>query len=1768
MANQAFDYDLLISVGEAEKRIAQFAKTIERELGSSVEKAFKGSFDFDISPIQRKIKEIESQVKTLGQTFKGSFDFDLGPVNKQLDFTITKAQQLADAVGGNAANAPWMRMQRRMEQVTRLSEELRSNFTDPISMTAINQLESKLRAISEDLKGKKTGSFSEAREWDKAVASAREEFDRGAPARSAQFQREMDDKLQRLNQFWDFQFESQQREDAQAQINHNKRMRELQQEASAKEAADKVNYQERVSQSQTDITSADERRSANQARITKVFEAEFKRREDLDLEIENRVNNIKNQNLKEQADLVQRAIVAANQLHDLEVRNSQELDAMLSERHSKRMKELQQEISAKEAADKVNYQERVRQSQTDITTTDERRIANQARITKVFEAEFKRREDLDLEIAARVDSIKTKYLKEQADLVKKNTADKLKAEQDYLQSVEDGQNRIRGEEIQEAESQKKRLEDRKRYTEKFLESGKVGTEKQVQANDRMHERLLRGIQNLTEADKRRYSGLHHFETLIGEVHQKYEAEAKQLILERDALGEREFNNRMQQLKMLHAAEREFAQREATNATNQDLAKFAGGGRAVSNMFQVQQAFEDFQYAGLRGAANNIAMMAANMGGSGGIIALGAIMGAQLATSAGLWDKLNESLGGFLWKLKSVTEEEEKQIKLAAARFSAWESNAAQLRSFDKEAANSLDKKAASEKSELQTLGDIVEKLHAAKSAYDSMQASANALDTIMPRGWTSYFQSSPEESAQFLEYYKSTIKESETALTGVTLITSAQREYASELVRSFEAAKKLWEANAGGYPLTVEGYEAIRKKVDETEASIIKMNAQYETTLWLIKNMKESYEAFSKATKDAYKGSSAFDSSEMKGPAREFFEEQVKSRQEYVDKLEEEAAKKIELAQIAAAADIEEARQTGNKQREEEARSRLNKIIEEQTRLLTEAQNAAMLESEAGRTAAEEKTELYKKQEKFQKESLDYYQSESSELQKQVSHTESLIRADEQRLRVLEDQVSAFEDMAGKQAVSLQTKQIAHEASLEKDAYQESMRLGKESFQRQVDYIKEISRQRYEYMKRHNEKGKGDSNPDVMLTEQYNRWKQGFDSWVDYQTKRNEEADRKRLKQIERQAELEVKAKFKEYDDAQRAKLKGLEDEAARAENTGDLVTAEQKRSQIAKLLKELSAAQEKQVGAGTKEEGRAAYEEWQKINQKIIENAKAEAEIVKIRQEANQNLLNDYDVRLNLIKDKIEQIGSMSMFDLSAEDRLKGYLALLKAMKDEIAAMAALSASINPGGGGASTPVGRGMPAYAEGTPYVPRTGVALVHKGEMIIPASEAKKMRDTKSQQFSGSDEYNVKSARYKHSQAYLQVQDTFGNTKSSLITQRNSGNVDAGRGLVEFRLEVEKGLSILEQASKEIRKYEEAIQKQASERRKMSEKARHDAAMADIRERSAKSRLNVEESAQRIRKLEQERQANLDRLNNGPESTPDYIARRRQEIENRKGSVWSDRGHLGEWANGLNDAEQIKDEDARKAAEALNDKIADEASGYTDLQSRIVDEIEKTHKMVNETKEKVTDAGHEREKLHQNKKAGLDLEAQGWKQKHSGGEGGSYRTGDGEYISPEGQALEMRQEAARKRAEQLKRARRLSGQSPSQVEQGDVQDAMKLEQQIQSSAQQKAIMERLEAVKSSEVTAASSMADALERAAAAKKALSSTSSGGYGATGSGVSGAKSGGQHGSLAYENGSWGPIGGQTIINNNMTGVMNNASPQSVFAAMQTAAQISSIRRS
>ena len=41
------------------------------------------------------------------------------------------------------------------------------------------------------------------------------------------------------------------------------------------------------------------------------------------------------------------------------------------------------------------------------------------------------------------------------------------------------------------------------------------------------------------------------------------------------------------------------------------------------------------------------------------------------------------------------------------------------------------------------------------------------------------------------------------------------------------------------------------------------------------------------------------------------------------------------------------------------------------------------------------------------------------------------------------------------------------------------------------------------------------------------------------------------------------------------------------------------------------------------------------------------------------------------------------------------------------------------------------GLPAFASGTDYVPRTGIALIHQGERIIPAAENQQNNNSSTQ-----------------------------------------------------------------------------------------------------------------------------------------------------------------------------------------------------------------------------------------------------------------------------------------------------------------------------------------------------------------------------------------------------------------------------------------------------
>jgi len=89
-------------------------------------------------------------------------------------------------------------------------------------------------------------------------------------------------------------------------------------------------------------------------------------------------------------------------------------------------------------------------------------------------------------------------------------------------------------------------------------------------------------------------------------------------------------------------------------------------KATQSIFQVQQAIEDFSFAGFRGASNNIAFLAAQFGGKGGIIALVGLAAASFGTMAFSMSKASKTAKETANSIKLVNERLSRLRKIREA----------------------------------------------------------------------------------------------------------------------------------------------------------------------------------------------------------------------------------------------------------------------------------------------------------------------------------------------------------------------------------------------------------------------------------------------------------------------------------------------------------------------------------------------------------------------------------------------------------------------------------------------------------------------------------------------------------------------------------------------------------------------------------------------------------------------------------------------------------------------------------------------------------------------------------------------------------------------------------------------------------------------------------------------------------------------------------------------------------------------------------------------
>lgn len=87
-------------------------------------------------------------------------------------------------------------------------------------------------------------------------------------------------------------------------------------------------------------------------------------------------------------------------------------------------------------------------------------------------------------------------------------------------------------------------------------------------------------------------------------------------------------------------------RRAAKAQQAAIGGAAGSGKSMQMVFQTQQMVEDFSFAGMRGASNNIAAMAASLGGPAGLAALMGITAIQAVSLADSFQRVDQDTERF------------------------------------------------------------------------------------------------------------------------------------------------------------------------------------------------------------------------------------------------------------------------------------------------------------------------------------------------------------------------------------------------------------------------------------------------------------------------------------------------------------------------------------------------------------------------------------------------------------------------------------------------------------------------------------------------------------------------------------------------------------------------------------------------------------------------------------------------------------------------------------------------------------------------------------------------------------------------------------------------------------------------------------------------------------------------------------------------------------------------------------------------------------------
>lgn len=687
---------------------------------------------------------------------------------------------------------------------------------------------------------------------------------------------------------------------------------------------------------------------------------------------------------------------------------------------------------------------------------------------------------------------------------------------------------------------------------------------------------------------------------------------------------------------LASAKMAGAAKGAQAEVNAQFARITAMNKYAMAAYAVQQAVEDYSYAGMKGAMNNLSFLAMMTGGTTALAGLFAALTLNIASTSGALDGLAESFGLVLDKSKELVDQL-KKYEENISRIKGLEADSKkEMIHFNPAEAdiNKLKEKAAATKNDINLLQEQANAAAGAEAAYREMLKIAKELGG----------------NAKISEMdFGIRTETPETILNNI----DAVRKYGQFMFEDAEAADKFYNSlerlqqleqqmvNAG-YSPSAEGFDRATKKskafndsLDETKKTLEDINKQAALVGAMpitTKDLKELADYKFKATGESYSGMAGKNLSTA-----------ISDQQSYYKSREVELAHELAMA-------IEEA--AGS---EEKKLAAIQQYVYYMN--LEKAWGKETVKNAEANASAQEKT-------------TKALETREIATKKEIADSERLLEISEKHLQNIQEQKSAWQDAEAKRKAAALDRIDDLKHTENKESINKELKTKLEQAKDYKQYLDAVSKQNLENMKLSNEHGKGDYNPDHILQQQYEKWKYYNDQEYEEFVKKEKAKAQARIDADEKAINTEKQKRLDQLKEDLGGKAQDTAARAAQLQAEGKWEQAKSELEKSMKALKELHEAQQKAVGKTTSDQSKKAEKEMEATSKKI---EKLFDDMAKLEDQQQQKIKKDIEDQKVALKDIIDlkaQAASINMTnpaDIARLAAIEAALARILALMQQI---------------------------------------------------------------------------------------------------------------------------------------------------------------------------------------------------------------------------------------------------------------------------------------------------------------------------------------------------------------------------------------------------------------------------------------------------------------------------------------------------------------------